>query len=664
MKLYLKSILLASVPLFASQASAQTISAAFRAAETTDNVYYSCGFDNDEEFATWSWKGKAASNYSWKMWAGDYVQPFNESYRETYNPSSVKSLLILQSAAEQDEIGTSPEVEVLPGTTLSFWLCCGMSTEGTGATIMSRYNFTVSVNDVDTREITTVFDGKDWIAKHTDYNRYHWTNVTCDLSQFSGRKIQIVIHYNHAQGPSGDLVFLDDIQLLQLSENMQVEVNQGEQVHFVNLSTVTGYSGQTKYFWEFLGGNPSVSTEANPVVTYNAEGEYDVRLTVSNVSATDSVGAVVERQHFVSVKVAAPVAAFDVAGAVYNCVGGGYLVPNNTPFTVTDCSTNYPTEWLWDFGTGANVQQSKEKSVVLMYPSEGKYDLSLTVANKAGNSTVGGSMQVGGSASYVWNIKPHEVSALSRLLVGTGEGFYGGSNTRRMDRFAEHFDKPLSPATIDKVGILFLSTQTYQPNANVEVTINAKGSDGMPGTVLATATLPMSNIKQTSQADHLEQLDLQAELTNFKFSKPVTVSDEFFVVVSGIPSYAMDPNTHAINSIYMASLLRENGGQNTSYVYRDSLETRIVNGQPMAGFVNIYKWEATSGVSVSFAIAPSLTLATVDTPPSGIVLTRRDEQGAEQYFDLRGHRLPAIPERGLYVVRRADGTVIKRVAHP
>ena len=40
--------------------------------------------------------------------------------------------------------------------------------------------------------------------------------------------------------------------------------------------------------WTFEGGTPATSTEANPVVYYNAPGNYDVTLTVLNAAGTDS----------------------------------------------------------------------------------------------------------------------------------------------------------------------------------------------------------------------------------------------------------------------------------------------------------------------------------------------------------------------------------------
>jgi len=57
----------------------------------------------------------------------------------------------------------------------------------------------------------------------------------------------------------------------------------GDVVNFVDIS----YHGQTTWNWSFPGGTPSTSTDANPVITYNIPGVYDVSLSVSN--GTDSV---------------------------------------------------------------------------------------------------------------------------------------------------------------------------------------------------------------------------------------------------------------------------------------------------------------------------------------------------------------------------------------
>ncbi|MCX2740631.1 M43 family zinc metalloprotease [Pontibacter anaerobius] len=44
----------------------------------------------------------------------------------------------------------------------------------------------------------------------------------------------------------------------------------------------------TEWLWEFKGGIPATSTQQNPTVTYPQPGQYDVKLTVSNGTVTDS----------------------------------------------------------------------------------------------------------------------------------------------------------------------------------------------------------------------------------------------------------------------------------------------------------------------------------------------------------------------------------------
>ncbi len=61
-------------------------------------------------------------------------------------------------------------------------------------------------------------------------------------------------------------------------------VCEGGTVTFSDLST----GGATSWSWEFPGGDPATSTEQNPVVTYNTVGVYDVTLTISDGTNTNS----------------------------------------------------------------------------------------------------------------------------------------------------------------------------------------------------------------------------------------------------------------------------------------------------------------------------------------------------------------------------------------
>lgn len=59
----------------------------------------------------------------------------------------------------------------------------------------------------------------------------------------------------------------------------------GENVHFVDHSVA---SATATYSWSFPGGTPSTSTEQNPNVVYANEGVYDVTLTITDGSQTQS----------------------------------------------------------------------------------------------------------------------------------------------------------------------------------------------------------------------------------------------------------------------------------------------------------------------------------------------------------------------------------------
>ena len=59
---------------------------------------------------------------------------------------------------------------------------------------------------------------------------------------------------------------------------------EGESVNFSDLSS----GAITMWYWEFEGGTPATSTDQNPTITYNLEGVYDVSLTVSNGTSTNT----------------------------------------------------------------------------------------------------------------------------------------------------------------------------------------------------------------------------------------------------------------------------------------------------------------------------------------------------------------------------------------
>lgn len=60
----------------------------------------------------------------------------------------------------------------------------------------------------------------------------------------------------------------------------------GTTVQFSNMSTRAIVD---EFLWEFPGGTPSTSTEANPVVTYTDNARYSVTLTVTNAAGSETI---------------------------------------------------------------------------------------------------------------------------------------------------------------------------------------------------------------------------------------------------------------------------------------------------------------------------------------------------------------------------------------
>ncbi|MEZ4982630.1 MAG: PKD domain-containing protein [Saprospiraceae bacterium] len=73
-------------------------------------------------------------------------------------------------------------------------------------------------------------------------------------------------------------------------------------VQFNNQSSANA----TSYQWSFPGGNPSSSTEENPVVVYDNPGTYDVSLTATNTVGDNTYS----QSSFITVG-SAPTASFD-----------------------------------------------------------------------------------------------------------------------------------------------------------------------------------------------------------------------------------------------------------------------------------------------------------------------------------------------------------------
>jgi PKD repeat protein len=133
------------------------------------------------------------------------------------------------------------------------------------------------------------------------------------------------------------------------------EICEGESVQFTSTSegTITGY------FWEFQGGTPATSTDANPSVVYSNSGTFDVKLTVTDGAIED-----VETKSASVNVVGSPEVDFE-----YGI--NGYSVDFN------NLSANADT-YTWNFGDG---ETSTLSDLVHTYSQPGSYDVILEASN-------------------------------------------------------------------------------------------------------------------------------------------------------------------------------------------------------------------------------------------------------------------------------------------
>lgn len=562
----MRKFFLLCMTLFCISISAQELQANFTAKEAV-KVYYLQGFDSEEALDGWTMQTTNTAS-TWHLATKPYVTGLPSF--TSINPESKYSLAIrYDDNKEQNETLTSPEIMIKPESQCELYACFAGG-------FLIYANWTLTVEEIESGTKTVLFNAFMW-AQEVGYEGPNWIPFQFDLTNFTGKRVKFSFNYS---GRGGEDVLIDDFRVVQKdsSEKGQVTVNEGEQVHFKDLST----GNPKSWLWEFEGATPSVSTEQHPVVTYRQAGKYTVKLTVNNGTEEQSY----EQKEYVQVNCVAPVAQIGLPEDGYLSPWVACFVPLDTPVQFRDLSTGFPTSWQWQL-QGSDKELCQEQNPVVRYGKEGLYSLSLRVTNAAGvhTSVLQHALQAGGE-QYIWNISPEENGELAPVDLAW-YGYYGGTNWLGMEAFAEYFSRPLAPATISEVVVYFASITIVTPDARITVSINSV-KDGLPGEVLASASL---------RADELQYSETTFEKTVFSFEQPVEVNNDFFVVISGFPNNATDTGTDDISMF--CSPKRDKGGKCTVY---HLLQEWDENDQPTGKTT----WMKNSDEALSFALAPLL----------------------------------------------------------
>ena len=130
----------------------------------------------------------------------------------------------------------------------------------------------------------------------------------------------------------------------------------------------------TSWYWDFGDGINSKHA-MNATHTFTKPGFYNVTLTVANEA---SISTVTKRRY---INVTSP--KISVADFSANVTSG--TVPLTVLFAATS-KDEAPVSWYWDFGDGVNSKDAINATHTFTKP--GMYNVTLTVANETGNSTV------------------------------------------------------------------------------------------------------------------------------------------------------------------------------------------------------------------------------------------------------------------------------------
>lgn len=186
-------------------------------------------------------------------------------------------------------------------------------------------------------------------------------------------KKNIVLTVYDVNGNSAQCEKSVDIESLPLPApdfDVPASVVVGQRISFVN-KTIP--SGGCSFEWSMPGSENPLSTMVNTATAYSSAGEHQITLTAVNAAGSSSV----TKKLLVVNDV--PEAAFEQDAKV---------VLSGSVVLFTDISENTPSEWKWHASNGLNEYFSDEQNFSLKFDAPGKYDVTLEVANAAGNDAV------------------------------------------------------------------------------------------------------------------------------------------------------------------------------------------------------------------------------------------------------------------------------------
>jgi PKD repeat protein len=160
----------------------------------------------------------------------------------------------------------------------------------------------------------------------------------------------------------------------------ETDICEGEEVQFTDYSV----GGTTEWAWEFEGGTPATSTEQNPIVMYYEMGEFDVTLTVTGASGSNTM----TKNDYINT-MAMPATPENMDGEEVVCQG------NTDVYTCDEVA--YASSYVWVLDppeAGTLVENGAECTITWSDQVEGMATLKVCGINECGEGPWSGEYEV------------------------------------------------------------------------------------------------------------------------------------------------------------------------------------------------------------------------------------------------------------------------------
>jgi PKD repeat protein len=230
----------------------------------------------------------------------------------------------------------------------------------------------------------------------------------------------------------------------------------------------------TLWTWSFPGGTPSSYVGQNPpAITYATAGVFDVSLTISNGSSSDTK----VKTGYVTVNFMVA----DFTGAPTSVVIGNTV-------TFTNNSSCNPAAWNWSFPGGTPSSYSGATPPAITYSILGTYDVTLTITKPGGTDT---KTRVG----YITVTPPIFNMSNGTITTCTGNFYDSGGSAgsyQNNENFTETF-YPSTPGSMVRFIFNSFSTESgydylriYNGTSTSATLIGTYNGTTGPGTVTAS----------------------------------------------------------------------------------------------------------------------------------------------------------------------------------